>query len=159
MPVVQFRDYVLARALRSTQLFFVAGVLAALLGFVLPWFDKSPDGLYSYSGLKLLVGEGLVWIGLLFVGYAGLLISGATLLGRGLRAAGVVVVLALALTLGALMAVGLAASATSTLYGAKMPVGLLMLCGGHALFLGASAAAWVMQLLRLVLTNDTDATE
>src|SRR3712207_6798227 len=67
--------------LARARLWFVAGALASLLGFALPWFRVSRDYLWWYGGWQLLTANepDLWWIALLFLGYAALIVGGALL--------------------------------------------------------------------------------
>src|SRR2546423_459647 len=74
--------YNLAQWFTRASALYLGGAIISLLGFVLPWFKIDSAAQWTYNGWHLMTGEGLPWIGLLFVGYAVLIGGGNWLLRR-----------------------------------------------------------------------------
>ncbi len=138
------------RLLGQARMYLLIGALVSLAGFVWPWFKFSESAQWWYNGWQLAYDGEVLWIFLIFIGYAAILVAGYFFLERG--AAVLTVVLVIAVTAGGLMAVSLAAAdaleEVRALYQLKWNIGLLIMAAGHGGMGWGAFAAWTLVTLR-----------
>jgi hypothetical protein len=135
--------------LKAARAYFVGGAVLSLIGFALPWFKFDESAQWWYGGFWLMVGEGLPWLLLMFVGYGILVLAGSTLLKQGPQLAGVVAALSLTVALSGLVVVSLAMAdaieGVRTLDRLVWNIGLLIMLPSHAVMVFGAFAVWVLR--------------
>jgi hypothetical protein len=142
------------RWLAGVRVWFIVGVLGSALGFALPWFRVSRSYEWWYGGWHLVTTNepDLWWISLIFLGYAILLCAGVLLPRLDALTTGLLAALAIAVALGSLVVIALAAADAVTdlgrVYRLDLNVGLFVLLPAHGLMIVAGVAALMLQLAR-----------
>jgi hypothetical protein len=136
---------------------FIIGTLLSCLGFALPWFRISRSYEWYYGGWGMVTTNepGLWWISFLFLGYLILLLAGYWLLRLDSLSAGLLASLAIAVALGTLVVVGLAAADAvqeqGRVYRLDLNVGLFLMLPGHGLLVVSALGGFVVQLVKELL--------
>jgi hypothetical protein len=144
----------------------VGGTLLSCLGFALPWFRISRSYQWWYGGWHLLTTNDpdLWWISFLFVGYLIVMLAAYWLPRLDSLAAGLMASLAVAVALGTLVVVALAAADAvqeqGRVYRLDLNVGLFLMLPGHGLMIVSALGGFVVQLVgEMVPGNPADASD
>lgn len=135
----------------------IGGTLLSCAGFALPWFRISRSYQWWYGGWHLLTTNepDLLWIVFLFVGYLILLLAGYWLPRFDALSAGLLASLAVAVALGTLVVVALAAADAvqdqGRVYRLDLHIGLLLMLPGHGLMIVSTLGGFVVQLVKEIL--------
>lgn len=133
---------------------FVGGTALSLFGFAFPWFRVGPGYEWWYGGWGMLTTNepALWWIGLIFLGYAILVLGGSFLIRAEIAGAAVAAALAVAVALATLIVVALAAADAvndlGRVYRLDLSLGLFAMLPGHGIMITAAFAGLVLQFLR-----------
>ncbi|HEY8601970.1 MAG TPA: hypothetical protein VIL85_26325 [Thermomicrobiales bacterium] len=139
---------------------FILGTTLSGLGFALPWFRISRSYEWWYGGWHLLTTNepDLWWIVFLFLGYLILLSAGYWLLRLDSLSAGLLASLAIAVALGTVVVVALAAADAvqdqGRVYRLDLNVGLFLMLPGHGLMIVSALGGFIVQLLGELLPAD-----
>lgn len=139
---------------------FVGGSLGSAMGFALPWFRVSRSYEWWYGGWGLLTtnAPGLGWIGIIFLGYAVLVLGGFFLLRADIAGASLSAALAIAVALGTLVVVALAAAdavnGLGRVYGVDLNIGLFLMLPGHGVMIVAAFVALVVHVVRRAASGE-----
>lgn len=135
----------------------IGGTLLSCLGFALPWFRISRSYEWWYGGWHLLTTNDpdLWWISFLFVGYLIVLLAAYWLPRLDSLSSGLLVSLAVAVALGTLVVVALAAADAvqeqGRVYRLDLNVGLFLMLPGHGLMIVSALGGFVVHLVREML--------
>ena len=152
-------DAAWAERLAALRVGVIGGGLVALLGFALPWFRVSRSYLWWYGGWDLLTTNrpDLAWIGVLFLGYALIVVAGWFLPRFGIAEVTILLAAAIGLASAATIVVALAAADAvndvGRVYRLDFGFGLPLLVVGHGVLIASAIAAVVMQGIRAALAD------
>lgn len=155
-PAVSAADASRVEQLALLRPWLIGGTLLSLLGFALPWFRVSRSYRWWYGGWGLLTTNepDLAWIGLIFFGYALVLLAAAFLPRFGLPETILLTALAIGVACGTLIVVALAAADAvndlGRVYRLDLNIGLLLLVTGHGAMIATAIAAIVVQAIGAV---------
>jgi hypothetical protein len=150
----------LHRAVRRARDRFVLGTIAALAGFLLPWFKFGDDIQWWYGGWDLAIYDGPGWTTAVAVGYVALLLGGSVLLARGRASGEWVAILALVVLLGTWLAFGYlladAVERARSVYRVIWSPSLLLMVVGQATMIWSVMTASLLWSVGNVVTDTVE---